>query len=65
MPGKNWRRSLKSPGPEVVIRRRKGDLYTIAPKFPTRRSPFDVAGLKKKITRQEIIEAIRESRART
>ncbi len=49
---------------EVVIRRRKGDLYSIVPKSPTRRSPFDVSGLRKKISRKEILEAIRESRER-
>ena len=50
---------------EVVIRRRKGDLYCIVPKSPGRRSPFAVSGLHKKITRKEILEAIRESRERT
>ena len=48
---------------EVVIRRRKGDTYTIVPRSARpRRSPFDVPGLKKGITREEIIEAMRESR---
>ncbi|MBI5043203.1 MAG: prevent-host-death protein [Nitrospirae bacterium] len=47
---------------EVVIRRRRGDMFSIAPKTPSRRSPFDVPGLGKKITRKEILEAIRESR---
>jgi hypothetical protein len=49
---------------EIVIRRRKGDMFSIAPKSPSRRSPFDVPGLSKKITRKEILEAIRESRER-
>jgi hypothetical protein len=49
---------------EVVIRRRKGDMFSIAPKLPPTRSPFDVLGLNKKITRKEILEAIRESRER-
>jgi len=47
---------------EVVIRRRKGDMFSIMPKTPSRRSPFDVTGLRKRISRKEIIEAIRESR---
>lgn len=47
---------------EVLIRRRKGDLYSIVPKTPRRRSPFDVPGLNKKIGRKEILDAIRESR---
>ncbi|HAG09770.1 MAG TPA: prevent-host-death protein [Desulfotomaculum sp.] len=49
---------------EVVIRRRSGDMFSITPKTPTRRSPFDVPGLGKRITRKEILEAIRESRER-
>lgn len=54
----------ESKSEEIVIRRRKGDMFTIAPKLPSRRSPFDVLGLNKKITRKEILEAIRESRER-
>jgi hypothetical protein len=54
----------ESKNEEVVICRRKGDLYSIVPKSPPRRSPFDVSGLNKKITRKQIIEAIRESRER-
>jgi len=49
---------------EVVIRRRKGDLYSIVPKSAAHRSPFDVSGLNKKIARKEILDAIRESRER-
>jgi hypothetical protein len=52
----------ESKNEEVVIRRRKGDMFSIAPKSPSRRSPFDVPGLHKKITRREILQAIRESR---
>ena len=51
---------------EVVIRRRRGDMYAIVPRpSGPGRSPFDVPGLKKGITRREILEAIRESRERT
>jgi hypothetical protein len=51
---------------EVVIKRRKGDMYTIVPKSThPRRSPFDVPGLSKSISRQEILEAISESRERS
>ena len=49
---------------EVIIRRRKGDMFSIVPKTPARRSPFDVAGLNKDISREEIVEAIRDSRDR-
>jgi len=54
----------ESKNEEVVIRRRKGDLFSVVPKSPVQRSPFDVAGLHKKITRKEILKAIRESRER-
>ena len=50
---------------EVVIRRRRGDMFSIVPKTPLRRHPFDVHGLRKSITRKEILEAIRESRERS
>lgn len=49
---------------EIVIRRRKGDMFSILPKTRSIRSPFDVPGLSKKISRKEILEAIRESRER-
>lgn len=49
---------------EIVIRRRKGDMFSIVPKAPARRSPFDISGLCKNISRKEIIEAIHESRKR-
>ena len=50
---------------EVVIKRRKGDTYAIVPQPQRpRRSPFDVAGLNKGVSKKEIIEAIRESRER-
>ncbi|NUN22037.1 MAG: prevent-host-death protein [Candidatus Jettenia caeni] len=47
---------------EIVIRRRKGDMFSIIPKSPARRSPFNITGLHKSISRKEILEAIRESR---
>ena len=46
---------------EIVIRRRRGDMFSIMPKTPSRRSPFDVPILGKRIARKEILEAIRES----
>ena len=46
---------------EVVIRRRKGDMFSIIPKSPVSRSPFDVVGLQKSVSRKEILEAIHES----
>ncbi|HWQ68358.1 MAG TPA: prevent-host-death protein [Patescibacteria group bacterium] len=50
---------------EVVIKRRKGDTYAIVPRPQRpRRSPFDVAGLNKGVSKEEIVDAIRESRER-
>ena len=50
---------------EVVIKRRKGDMYAIVPQATRpRRSPFDIPGLNKNVTRQEILEAISDSRER-
>ena len=54
----------ESKSEEVVIRRRKGDMFSIVPKTPRCRSPFDVPCLQTDITREEILEAIRESRER-
>ena len=54
----------ESKSEEIVIRRRKGDMFSILPKTSYRRSPFDVVGLRKNISRKEILEAIRESRER-
>lgn len=58
-------RSLEeSKSEEVIIRRRKGDMFSNTPESPRRRSPFDVPGLRKGITPKEILEAIREFRER-
>ena len=55
----------ESKSEEVVIKRRKGDMFYIVPKTARRRSPFDVPGLPTDISRKEILDAIRESRERT
>lgn len=49
---------------EIVICRRKGDIFYIVPKSPVRRSPFDVSGLNKNIPRKQIIDVLKESRNR-
>ncbi len=49
---------------EVIILRRSGEMFSIVPKTRRRRSPFDVPGLGKNITRKTILQAIRESRRR-
>ncbi|WKZ19084.1 MAG: type II toxin-antitoxin system Phd/YefM family antitoxin [Candidatus Jettenia sp. CY-1] len=54
----------ESKNEEIVIRRRKGDMFSIIPKSPARRSPFNITGLHKNISRKEILEAIHESRER-
>jgi hypothetical protein len=54
----------ESKSEEVVIRRRKGDMFSIVPKAPRKRSPFDVPGLTTGVTRKEILDALRESRER-
>ena len=54
----------ESKNEEIVIRRRKGDMFSIVPKMSAQRSPFNVMGLSKSISRKEILEAIRESRDR-
>jgi len=48
---------------EVEIRRRDGSIFSIVPKKGKPRSPFDVAGIKTRATTQDIIDAVRESRA--
>ena len=55
----------ESKSEEVMIRRRKGDIFAIVPKSRRLRSPFDVPGLQKGIGRTEILRAIRESRERS
>ena len=54
----------EAKGEEVVIRRRNGETFSIVPKSSLRRSPFDVPGLRRNITRKAILDAIRESRKR-
>jgi antitoxin (DNA-binding transcriptional repressor) of toxin-antitoxin stability system len=48
---------------EVEIRRRDGSVFSIAPKRKKEKSPFDVTGIKTKATTQDILDAVKESRA--
>ena len=48
---------------EVEIRRRDGAIFSIAPKIEQVKSPFDVPGIKTKASTQDILDAVRESRA--
>ena len=48
---------------EVIIKRRGGETFTLLfKKLP--KSPFDVPGIKTRATTKDIIDAVRESRAR-
>jgi len=48
---------------EVEIRRRDGSIFSIVPKTGNEKSPFDVPGIKTRATTQDILDAVRESRA--
>jgi len=47
----------------VEIRRRDGAVFTLQAKKPDDSSPFDVPGIKTQATTEDILAAIRESRA--
>ena len=47
---------------EVIIKRRGGETFSLMFKT-TPKSPFDVPGIKTKATTEDILNAIRESRA--
>lgn len=46
---------------EVIIKRRGGETFSIIFR-KTKKSPFDVPGIKTRATTKDIIEAVRESR---
>ena len=48
---------------EVIIKRRGGETFTLVFK-KSPKSPFDVPGIKTRATTKDIINAVRESRAR-
>jgi len=48
---------------EVEIRRRDGSIFSIVPKKEKHRSPFDITGIKTRATTQDILDAVKESRA--
>ena len=47
---------------EVEIRREDGSIFSIISKKPRVKSPFDIPGIKTKVTSQDILNAVRESR---
>jgi prevent-host-death family protein len=48
---------------EVIIKRRSGETFSIVFR-KSKKSPFDVPGIKTKATTKDIIAAVRESRER-
>ena len=48
---------------EVIIKRRGGETFSIIYR-KTKKSPFDVPGIKTRATTEDILEAVRESRER-
>jgi hypothetical protein len=49
---------------QVKFKSRDGRVFIIRPEQPLKISPFDVRSVKLPITKLDILEAIRESRAR-
>ncbi|WP_447969902.1 prevent-host-death protein [Nitrospira sp. M1] len=47
---------------EVEIRRKDGTVFSLVSKREKDTSPFDVPGVKTKVTTQDILRAVRESR---
>ncbi len=50
---------------QVKFRSRDGRVFIIRPERPLKTSPFDVRSIELPITKLDILEAIRESRARS
>jgi len=49
---------------QVKFRGRDGCVFVIRPERPPKSSPFEVRSIKLPITKLDILEAVRESRAR-
>jgi hypothetical protein len=49
---------------QVKFRSRDGRVFVIRPERPPKSSPFEVRSIKLPITKLDILEAVRESRAR-
>ena len=47
---------------EVEIRRKDGAIFSLTPKMKDVKSPFDVSGIKTRVTTQDILNAVRDSR---
>ena len=48
---------------EVEIRRKDGTVFSLVEKGKNDKSPFDVPGIKSAATMDDILDAVRESRA--
>lgn len=46
---------------EVAIHRRDGRVFSVAPK-PKKSSPFDVPGIKTKVTTADVLDAVADGR---
>lgn len=46
---------------EVLIKRKDGTVFSVKSKRE-RKSPFDVKGMQSKVTKKNIVDAVRESR---
>jgi hypothetical protein len=49
---------------QIKFKNADGRIFVIRPERPQKKSPFDVQSINLAITRNDIIQAIRESRAR-
>jgi hypothetical protein len=49
---------------QVKFKTNDGQIFIIRPEVPPKLSPFEVRSIKLPITRSDILEAIRENRAR-
>lgn len=49
---------------QVKFKTKDGQVFVIRPETPAKKSPFEVRSIKLPITKADILEAIRESRAR-
>ena len=47
---------------EIEIRRRDGSVYSLKSKKASTTSPFDVPGIKTRVTTKDILSAVRDSR---
>ena len=54
---------LLAQSEEVEIRRKDGAVFSLVSKIKEKKSPFDVPGIKTKVTMQDILNAVQDSRS--